>query len=98
MDISELMKARVNPVDTPAGRVYVRTISGAAMERLAKESGDDAGIKSAALMVVESLCDEQGNGLIEGGIDEALKLPMDVLQPIAEAAMVHNGLGDEKKT
>ncbi len=98
MDISDLMKARTAPVKTAAGTVYVRVISGDAMERIAKESGDDVGIKSAALMVVEALCDEHGAGLIKGGIEQAMNLPMDVLQKVAEAAMEHNGLGEEKKT
>ncbi len=98
MDISELMKARTAPVETVAGTVYVRAISGAAMERIAKESGDKSGIKSAALMVAEALCDEQGDGLINGGIEQAMDLPMDVLQKVADAAMEHNGLGEEKKT
>lgn len=84
----ELLKAKrtIEPVETPAGRTYVRTITAGEKDEFDREASKDG--KFRCRLVMLCCCDEDGQAEFTNRDLPALdELPVAVLEPIIDAAL-----------
>lgn len=83
---------KVEPVETPAGKTFVRTITAGEKDEFDRQASKDG--KFRCRLVMLSCCKEDGSpeftNLDLPALDE---LPVTVLEPIVDAAIALNRIG-----
>lgn len=83
----------VEPVETPAGTAYVRTITVGEKDRLELE---DKGVSFRARLLVLCVCDEGGAPVFRAGDAHRIAdYPLHIVEPLVEAALRVNKFSKE---
>lgn len=86
----------IEPAETRVGRVYVRTLTAGEKDDFDAEVAKDGRIRSRLVML--TCCDEKGN--LEFGENDLAAIdamPLDVLEPIFDAALQINKLDENSR-
>lgn len=84
----------IEPVQTPAGLTYVRTLMTGEKDQLEIESGKDKMIR--AHIIVACCCDEHGNAeFTKADLYRLNDQPVHLIEPIVEAAIRLNRIGPD---
>lgn len=86
----------IEPVETPIGRAYVRTISAGEKDRLEQEVNKDPSVSFRARLIVLSACKEDGSPeFAPGDVHRIADYPVYLVEPLIEAAIRVNKMSKE---
>lgn len=86
----------VEPVETPLGRTFVRTMTAGEKDDFDKHATEDGKFRCRLLLLC--CCDEAGRHEFGNkDLPELDKLPLTVVEPIVDAAMKLNKLGQKEQ-
>lgn len=82
----------IEPVETPAGRTYVRSLMAGEKDEFDKLAVKDG--KFRARLVVACCCDEHGQAEFQpGDVHRVNDMPLHLIEPIVDAAIRLNRIG-----
>lgn len=92
---SDWLKVHTKAVVVNGTTYYVRPLTGAQLE-LMQDADDGAveGIRALSRVVFFCACDQEGSRVFDE-MDEVRNLGMDLIKPVAEAALELSGLGED---
>jgi hypothetical protein len=86
---------QIEPVDTPAGRTYVRALTVAEKDDFDKDVQESGGV-SRPYILIHFCCKEDGSAEFDGfDINKINRMPAGMVEPIINAALKLNRLSSD---
>lgn len=87
---------KIEPVDTPAGRAFIRSFSAGEKDKLEADVRKDPSVSFRARLIVLGCCNEDGSqAFLPGDVHRIADYPISILEPLVEAIVRLNKLSPE---